>query len=79
MVQELPIELIGGPFDGRLTAVPPCRNGLPQEHLRVKWRRLTAVSGARTEVESGVVGVYERDMISDDTHRWRYVWCTPDE
>jgi hypothetical protein len=66
-------EFIGGPRDGEIHNL--C--GLPDAiHVPIPPRlaALLEPDPADSFFDTFQVGVYRRDVISDDTHCWRYQW-----
>jgi hypothetical protein len=77
---ELACEFVGGPQDGEVLMIRPGRDGCPEGEVFVMgllhdpatWRE-SAAATSPTEVAT-VRLVYRRDSISDDSHRWRYLF-----
>jgi hypothetical protein len=68
-------ELVGGPADGELCALPLEQSLLPVARLKVPISRDQPRWLDESVVELTYdVGIYERGQISDRTHRWRYHW-----
>lgn len=76
MAESFAIELVGGPSDGRLFAVPVGPDGLPP----VAWElpvspdpvKLWETTDPSVVPEHRTVMYYRADAMSDRDHVWRY-------
>lgn len=75
-MNELPVELHGGPRDGDVLMVRPGWDGLPLPLLRLpRFQGLAAIDPDADHPGAEIaysVCVYYRGVISEDTHRWMY-------
>ncbi|QOR55346.1 MAG: hypothetical protein SHS37scaffold537_44 [Phage 68_12] len=71
---ELDVELVGGPADGRIYSVSSL---LPRIRVPLVEPATTFYKAQADDLyprSRMQVAEYDRDRISDETHRWRYVY-----
>lgn len=72
------VELHGGPCDGRVFNAPSMLNGLPHERIYAVAETVPSVTFPATNTANQMFprrSVYCRgEAISEDTHRWPYMY-----